>query len=243
MFRKFLFIFFVLSFSFVSLAQEGGNEGSDLKVEDAESDQLFNLLVGRELQKKQGQEPQCVLTFPLLEGLDGVRKMSKSYDNYIAIEDPPQEIFGKIMKLSDELMVRYYELLTDKNVVELKAGRKHPMEAKIELAYFFVECFHNSSLAEKAKQEFQNVFSRREIPADIKEYVSSPEDSVWICHLIHRAGLSPSTSEARRLVESHAVEIDGEKIVDSHLKMTLKNGEEFILKVGKRRFIKVKVKV
>ena len=214
-------------------------------VELGATDQLFNLLVGRELQKKQGQEPQCVLTFPLLEGLDGVRKMSKSYDNYIAIEDSPKEIFGKTMKLSDELMIRYYELLTDQNIGELrqslKSGKKHPMEAKTELAYFFVECFHSSSLAEKARQEFQNVFSRKETPSDIKEFISPPVEDLWVCHLIHRAGLSPSTSEARRLVDSRAVDIDGKKVEDSNLKMTLKNGEEFILKVGKRRFVKVKV--
>ena len=214
-------------------------------VELGATDQLFNLLVGRELQKKQGQEPQCVLTFPLLEGLDGVRKMSKSYDNYIAIEDSPKDIFGRIMKLSDELMIRYYELLTDENVVELKkklqSGAKHPMEAKIELACFFVECFHDSSAAEKAKREFQNIFSRKEMPSDIKQFISPPVENLWICHLIHRAGLSPSTSEARRLVDSRAVDIDGKKVEDSNLKMTLKKGEEFILKVGKRRFVKVKV--
>ena len=216
-------------------------------VELGATDQLFNLLVGREFQKKQEQEPQCVITFPLLEGLDGVRKMSKSYDNYIAIEDSPKDIFGRIMKLSDELMVRYYELLTDENINELrqnlKSGKKHPMEAKIELAYFFVECFYNSSAAEKAKQEFQNIFSHKEMPSDIKEFISPPVEDLWICHLIHRTGLSPSTSEARRLVDSRAVDIDGKKIEDSHLKMTLKKGEEFILKVGKRRFVKVKVVV
>ena len=217
-------------------------------VEIGATDQLFNLLVGRELQKRRGQEPQCVLTFPLLEGLDGVRKMSKSYDNYIAIEDPPREIFGKTMKLSDELMVRYYELLTNKTKAEvtqlkedLKSGKKHPMKLKMALASFLVESFHGSVAAEKEKENFENVFSKQKVPSDIPDFFTPPEKDFWICHLISKVGFAPSTSEARRLIQGGAVEVNGEKITDSGLKMNLKAEDEFILKVGKRRFIKVKV--
>ena len=217
-------------------------------VELGGTDQLFNLLVGRELQKRKGQKPQCILTVPILEGLDGVQKMSKSYDNYIAIEDSPKDIFGKTMKLSDELMVRYYELLTDKTNEEmiqlkvgLKSGKKHPMEVKMDLAYFFVKRFHSSSAAKKEKENFKNIFSRHEVPDDIPEHIFPPTEDFWICHLIYEVGFSPSTSEARRLVQGLAVEINGEKIKDSNLKMSLKSGDDFILKVGKRRFAKVKV--
>ena len=217
-------------------------------VELGGTDQLFNLLVGRELQKRSGQESQCVLTVPILEGIDGVRKMSKSYDNYIAIEDSPREIFGKTMKLSDKLMVRYYELLTDKtstDITQLKAdlqsGKAHPMEVKKELAYFFVKQFYDSSMAEKEKEHFENIFSRHGVPSDIQEHIFPPAEGVWICHLIREVGFSPSTSEARRLIQGSAVEINGKKIRDNSLKIDLKKGEEFILKAGKRRFAKIKV--
>ena len=217
-------------------------------VELGGTDQLFNLLVGRELQRKKGQEPQCILTVPVLEGLDGVKKMSKSHDNYIAIEDSPQEIFGKTMKLNDELMVRYYELLTGKTKEEmeqlkkdLRTGKAHPMEVKMDLACFFVKCFHSSSAAKKAKENFKNIFSRHELPSEIPEHFISPSQDLWICYLICKVGLAPSTSEARRLISGRAVELNGKKIEDSNLKMNLKNGDELILKVGKRRFIKIKV--
>ena len=217
-------------------------------VEIGATDQLFNLLMGRELQKRKGQEPQCVLTFPLLEGLDGVRKMSKSYDNYIAIEDLPKEIFGKTMKLSDELMVRYYELLANKTKEEvtqlkedLKSGKRHPMKLKMDLAYFLVEYFHDSDVAKKEKENFENVFSKQKVPSNIQEFSISPEENFWICHLIFKVGFSSSTSEARRLIQGGAVEINEKKITDSSLKMDLKTGDEFILKAGKRRFIKIKV--
>ena len=217
-------------------------------IELGATDQLFNLLVGRELQKRKGQEPQCVLTFPLLEGLDGVRKMSKSYDNYIAIEDSPKEIFGKTMKLSDDLMIRYYELLTDKTKqgiaqlkLNLKSGKAHPMEVKMDLACFLVGSFHGSVAAKKAKENFQNVFSRQQIPADIQECSIAPVENFWICHLVCKVGFAPSTSEARRLIQGGAVELNREKVKDSNLKINLKAGDEFILKAGKRRFIKVKV--
>ncbi len=212
------------------------------------TDQLFNLLVGRELQKKYKQESQCILTMPVLEGLDGVKKMSKSYDNFIALEDSPREMFGKTMKISDKLMLRYYELLTDKTekqISELKQNLQtkkiHPKKIKMELASFFVEKFHSPSLAKKAEKEFQNIFSEGGIPSDMEEFVCSSSKPIWICRLIHEAGLCSSTSEARRLIKSSAVSLDGKKIKDIDSQIQLKEKENPILKVGKRRFIKIKV--
>ncbi len=217
-------------------------------VELGGTDQVFNLLVGRELQKKAEQEPQCILTVPVLEGLDGVKKMSKSYDNYIAIEDAPKDIFGKTMKLTDELMIRYYELLTNKTYQEmvqlkadLKSGKAHPMQVKMDLASFFVKLFHGVEDAKKAKENFQNVFSRHGLPSDMPEHKLSSTKGVWICHLICTTGLAPSTSSARRLIQGQAVEINGKKVTDENLKIDLRTDDKLILKAGKRRFAKLKV--
>ena len=219
-------------------------------VELGGTDQLFNLLVGRELQNKQGLEPQCILTVPILEGLDGVKKMSKSYGNYIAIEDSPKDIFGKTMKLSDDLMVSYYELLTDRTIDEieklkqdLQTKKLSPMEAKINLAFYFVEKFYNYEQAEKEKANFKNVFSNKGIPQELEEHRLSSTQDLWICHLLTQVGFAASTSEARRLVEGQAVEINEKKVMDSKLKLDLKKGEEFVIKAGKRRFAKIKVEV
>ena len=211
-------------------------------VELGATDQLFNLLVGRELQKKAGQELQCIITFPLLEGTDGVRKMSKSFDNYIAFEDSPKDIFGKIMKLNDEMMFHYYELLTDKTPQELKELKnKHPKEVKMGLGFYFVKLFYNSSLAEKAKIEFEKVFSKREVPSDMPEHQVQSTEAVWICYLLKDCKLAASTSEARRLVSSGAVQWNGKKVQDEQLKISLKKGEEGMLQSGRRNFIKIKV--
>ena len=218
-------------------------------VELGGTDQLFNLLMGRELQKKEGQEQQCILTVPVLEGLDGVKKMSKSYNNYIAVEDSPQEMFGKTMRLSDKLMVRYYELLSNKTKEEmgqlradLKSGKAHPLRVKTDLACFFVELFYDSTVAKKAKENFKNVFSLRKTPVDMPERALTPANDMGICKLLCEVGFAPSNSEARRLVEGGAVEINEKKINDYKLKVNLKPGEEFVLKAGKRRFAKVKIK-
>ena len=217
-------------------------------VELGGTDQLFNLLTGRELQKREGHEPQCVLTLPILEGLDGVKKMSKTYDNYIAVEDSPKEMFGKTLKLNDELMLKYYELLTGKTETEIKqlkedlqSGKLHPMEAKKNLACFFVQKFYSSSIAQKEKENFENVFSKGGRPSDMPERIVSPAKEVWICHLLREVGLAPSSSEATRLIKGGAVEWNEEKIKDSNLKLNLKEGESYVLKAGKRRFIKIKV--
>ena len=218
-------------------------------VELGGTDQLFNLLMGRELQKSQGQAQQSILTVPILEGLDGKTKMSKSHNNYIAIEDSPTDMFGKTMKLNDELMINYYKLLTNKTKLDidqlqesLKTRKTHPMQAKMDLAYFFVQLFYGPSLAKKAQDNFKKVFSlRKGPPEDIREYVLSPPQEVGICRLLCQAGLASSHSSARRLIEGKAVEKEGEKVTDFRLKLKLKAGETFLLKAGKRHFVKVKV--
>ena len=218
-------------------------------IEMGGTDQIFNLLLGRDFQKKAGQPVQCVLTLPVLEGIDGVRKMSKSYNNYIALEDSPSEMFGKTMKINDELMIRYFELLTDKSkdqMQELKTklneGAVHPKKLKMDLAAGFVKKFHSLEAAQTAQEEFEKVFSRSGLPSDIPEYVTSPVPDFWICYLMQKSGLTSSTSEARRLIQSAAVEIDGKKVKDTNLKLNLKTGDLLTLKVGKRGFVKIKVK-
>ena len=218
-------------------------------VELGGTDQLFNLLMGRELQKSQGQAPQCVLTLPVLEGLDGELKMSKSHNNYIAIEDSPQDMFGKTMKLNDNILLSYYALLLGKTKEEgeqlkadLKAGCLHPMKVKMDLACCLVRHFHGADLAEKEKKNFRKVFSlRKGPPEDIREHVIAPAEGMWICHLLRSTKLAPSSSEARRLIEGGAVEKEGQKITDSDMKVSLKKGDSFVLKAGKRRFVRIKV--
>ena len=218
-------------------------------VELGGNDQRFNLLVGRDMQKSYGLEPQVVMTTPLLEGLDGVNKMSKSLNNYIGIEEPPREIFGKTMRLSDEMMIKYYELLTDitpdaLQIIkdEMAQGKRNPRDVKIELASTFVERFHSKEDAEKAKQEFFEIFSNKGTPTDIPEWSTAPQKDLWICKLLVDSGVAVSTSEGKRLVEGGGVERDGEKIKDSKLKLDLKSGESFVLKAGKKKFVKVIVK-
>ena len=210
------------------------------------TDQIFNILVGRDLQRSYNQSPQCVMTLPILEGLDGVQKMSKSYDNFIALDASAQDMFGKIMKLSDELMVRYYELLTDISVDELtdlknRTGRyagENPKDTKIRLAKMLATQFYCQEEAEKAHQEFIKVFSKGEMPDDIQEF-SISKDPVWICNLLLEAELVESKNEARRLIRSRAVKKDGVAITDEKAQISLEEDDSFILKVGKRRFAKI----
>jgi tyrosyl-tRNA synthetase len=217
-------------------------------VEMGGTDQKFNLLVGRDLQRDFGQTPQCVMTLPILEGLDGVQKMSKSLDNYIAVEESPREMFGKTMRVSDELMLRYYELLTDLTTQQLSQlrqdlaqGKKHPREAKVELAQFLVRRFHSEAAAKNALEEFERIFVNKGLPDDMPLQSLPAEKEVWICHLLTRVQVAESTSAARRLVEGGAVEVRGEKIRDPQFKMELKSADEFIVKAGKKTFVKVKV--
>ncbi len=217
-------------------------------VELGGTDQKFNLLVGRDIQRAYGQEPQNILTIPILEGLDGVQKMSKSLDNYIAVEDTPREMFGKVMRVSDELMIRYYELLTDISVTalaqlqtDLREGKKHPKTVKVELAKTLVTRFHSAAAANNAEEEFQRMFAQGGLPDKIDEVSLAAAPQVWVCHMLVQAGLAPSSSEARRLVTQGAVEIDQQKVVDPQLKMDLKAGQSLIVKAGKKKFAKILV--
>jgi len=208
------------------------------------TDQKFNLLMGRELQKHFGQTPQIVMTFPLLPGLDGVKKMSKSLGNYIGIDESPKEIFGKIMSLSDETMWLYFNLVSLRTPQEIKefrdqvSGGANPRDIKFKLAVEIVERFHSKAAAEDALQGFISQFQKGAIPEDLSE-VSFPagEKGLALVQLIKMAGLTTSTSDATRMIEQGAVKIDGEKVGDRHL--IVQSGAKFILQVGKRRFTRV----
>lgn len=217
-------------------------------VELGGTDQKFNLLVGRDIQKSYGVEQQCILTVPILEGTDGVNKMSKSLDNYIALEDTPKDIFGKVMSISDEMMFRYWELLTGITPKELaqkkkdiETGQLHPKKFKEQLAFFFVKRFYSEATANQAYEEFQRVFAQGGLPDDIptKEYMPG---EVWICKLLVDLGMVTSSSEARRMIQGKAVEVDGAKVADVQLKMNLKSGDQFLIKVGKKKFMNLIVK-
>ena len=216
-------------------------------VELGAGDQLFNLLTARDLQKKFGQESQCVVTLPLLEGTDGVQKMSKSFNNYIALKDSPKNMFGKIMSLNDDLMLKYYELLTDKTDEEFSFLKKqiqskkiHPKKAKEDLAFYFVNLFYGEKEAKKALEEFEKVFSKKEKPSDIKEYKIKAGQDKGLAYLLKEAGLTTSTSEAGRLIKGGGVKIDHQKITDYNFVLNLKVGESRLIKSGKRNFIKIK---
>lgn len=216
-------------------------------VELGGTDQKFNMLVGRELQKEHGHEPQVVLMMPLLEGTDGVNKMSKSMNNYIGISEPPSDIFGKVMSISDELMVRYYELVSAKSIKEienlkngLKVGSVHPMEAKKELASEIVERYYSKEDALQAKDGFENVFRDGGLPDEIETVSLDVEgDSVWLPSLLSSLNMVKSNSEGRRLIKQGAVTIDGSKVMDDNFQV--KAGGEYLIKAGKRRFAKAKL--
>jgi tyrosyl-tRNA synthetase len=215
-------------------------------VELGGTDQKFNLLVGRELQKQEGQKPQCVLTMPLLEGLDGVNKMSKSLGNYIGITEPPKEIYGKVMSISDELMLRYYELLSDVDLETLAKirdgvagvpGGVHPMESKKALARELVARFYDEGQALQAEEGFVHQFKQKEIPDDIPRVDIKGGQPIWICRLLTEAGLTASNGEARRLVLQGAVRLSGEKVANADLEVAARG--EVVLQAGKRRFARV----
>ena len=215
-------------------------------VELGGTDQKFNLLVGRELQREWGQAPQCVITMPLLEGLDGVNKMSKSLGNYIGINEPADEIYGKIMSISDELMVRYYELLSDLTMAEfeqlkadLKGGALHPMEGKKQLAREMVARYHGKDAAALADENFIKRFRNHETPDEMPEFTLAPEgDKVLLCKVLAEAGLTKSNSEGRRSIQGGGVKVNGEKISDENLEIACAG--EYVIQVGKRRFAKVR---
>ena len=213
-------------------------------VELGGTDQKFNLLVGRELQKSEGQTPQVVLMMPILEGLDGVQKMSKSLNNYIGIDEPANEMFGKLMSISDTLMWRYIDLLSFKTLAEIKNWKQsvddgaNPRDIKVEFAKEIVERFHSSSAAEDAYEQFVARFKQGQMPADMPE-ITLVAAQIPIANLLKDAGLTSSTSDALRMIKQGAVRIDGERVSDRSLKIP--SNSEHVYQVGKRRFARVSV--
>ena len=216
-------------------------------VELGGTDQKFNLLVGRELQKREGQRPQSVLMMPILEGLDGVNKMSKSLGNYIGITEKPNDMYGKVMSISDELMWRYYELLSDRDMDEIMKLKKdvengdiHPKKVKEMLAFEITKRFYDVETAQKAEKYFEEMFKNRDIPEELTEIEYKAQDKdVWICRLLKETGLIKSTSEARRMIKSNAVSVNSEKIKDESY--MLSKGYDYIVKVGKKKIARIKV--
>lgn len=213
-------------------------------VELGGTDQLFNVLMGRDLQRSKGQAPQVVLTLPLLEGLDGVNKMSKSLGNYIGITESADDIYGKVLSISDDLMFRYYELVSDvtnQEIKELQAGidkgELHPKEVKKRLARELTARFHGEQAAHAAEENFEKVFRNKGLPESIPEYVCDVQEPLWLPQLLVDAELVKSTSDGRRMIKQNAVSIDGEKITD--MQANVEPGGEILIKVGKRRFCKV----
>lgn len=211
------------------------------------SDQRFNLLVGRDLQKAYGQEPQCILTMPILEGLDGIQKMSKSLDNYIGLEDTPKDMFGKSMRVSDELMIRYYELLTDftqddleKLKSDLASGALHPRNAKVNLAKLIVARFYDQSTADAAEAEFNEIFVNKGLPDEIPESkMEARSESIPLPNLLSELGMTASNGEARRLIKGGGVKIDGEKVDDEKYSMELSSGLNVVIRAGKKKFLRL----
>ena len=213
-------------------------------VEMGGTDQKFNLLVGRELQRAFDQEPQVCITLPILEGLDGINKMSKSLDNYVGINEDPDEMFGKIMSISDDLMWRWFELLSFRPINEVNELKKevksgmNPRDTKILLAEEIIERFHSKEDAENAKNTFLDRFQKGAKPKDIETFSISLDDDIAIGNLLKESGLVESTSEAMRLVKQGAVKINDEKIDDP--KLSIEKKQELLVQVGKRRFLKIK---
>ena len=215
-------------------------------VELGGTDQKFNLLVGRELQRDYGQEPQCIMTMPLLEGTDGTEKMSKSLGNYIGIAEPAQEIFGKLMRISDELMWRYMELLSFQDMQAIRAkkaavdGGANPREVKFEFATEIVERFHGKAAAEVAAQDFNARFRDRALPADIPEQsLKAPPGGLVSTQVLKQAGLVSSSSEADRLIAQGGVKVNGERLSDR--KMMFATGETYLVQVGKLKISRIRI--
>ncbi len=209
-------------------------------IEIGGTDQKFNLLAGRDLQKAFGQKPQIVMTFPLLVGLDGAQKMSKSLGNAIGIMDSSKDVFGKAMSIPDELMAIYFDLLTTENGGDIQkqvaSGKLHPRDAKIRLAKLLTAELHGVSAADKEAHEFDRVFSKKENP-DNPDELKISEKEIWIAELLKRAGAVSSTSAAKRLIEQGAVSLDGQKVTDFNLKVP--TGKGSLLKAGKKKFVKI----
>jgi tyrosyl-tRNA synthetase len=231
------------------LTQAYDSVALEADVELGGTDQKFNLLMGRNLQREYDQEAQVAVITPLLEGTDGVQKMSKSLGNYIGINEPASEIFGKVMSISDDLMWRYYELLTDLSVAEITAmresaarGERNPRDIKIELAKRLITDFHSSVAANAAAEEFERIFKRKEAPDEISTFEIERGGGPWaLPRLLVSTGLAPSVAEARRLIEQGGVRVNGERQTsDSGIVFIIKPGDELLLQVGKRRFLRVR---
>jgi len=225
------------------LAQAYDSVALKCDVEMGGTDQLFNLLVGRDLMREYGLEPQVVLTMPLLEGLDGVEKMSKSLGNYIGITEEPSQIFGKVMSISDQTMWKYYLLCTDLTPVEIAHIRaeEHPMEAKRTLARIIISEFHDDAAAEAADQEFRRVFSNRELPADLEEKtLPASKEPQLVSRVITAAGLAESNKDAQRLIAQGGVLVDDAKVDNQKQTLPAEAGSSYVVKVGKRRFARIR---
>ena len=226
------------------LAQAMDSVAIQSDVELGGTDQKFNLLVGRDIQREYGVEPQVILTMPLLVGTDGIEKMSKSYDNYIGISDPPEQIFGRTMSIPDTLIYTYFELATNvsnERLKEIKAaledGKTNPRDLKRELARTLVAMYYDEAAAIKAQEEFDKIFIKKEIPDEIDEFNIEENKEINILDLLLLVNFVPSKGEAKRLVQQGGVSIDGEKVSDVHQNIKIKSG--MILKVGKRKFLKL----
>ncbi len=229
---------------FYPLAQGYDSVAMQADVELGGTDQLFNLLMGRDLQRNRGMEPQVVMTMPLLEGLDGVNKMSKSLGNYIGVAESADNIYGKVLSISDELMFRYYYLLSDLSEAEIEElkrrvaeGGLHPKAVKQQLARELTARFHNEEAARQAEKNFDKVFQQGGVPDDVAEYRVAAGVAVPLANLLADANLVKSTSEARRMVQQGAVSVDGQKV--EGIETELSPQGEYLLKVGKRRFCRV----
>jgi len=215
------------------------------------TDQKFNLLVGRNIQREYNQEPQIIITLPLLEGTDGIEKMSKSLGNYIGINELPQIMYGKVMSIPDHLMIRYFELVTDVSLneinqikINLENDNLHPQDVKKKLAREIVKLYHGQNAALIAEEEFEKVFNKKLYPEEMKELVlkkdNLKEGKIWLIKLIALSGLVNSKSEARRLIEQGGVKINGEKVDDPNLDLTVKKG--MVIKIGKLNFVKLVIR-
>jgi tyrosyl-tRNA synthetase len=228
------------------LTQAYDSVALEADIELGGTDQKFNLLMGRSLQREYAQEPQVAMVMPLLVGTDGVQKMSKSLGNYIGINEPPSEIFGKVMSISDELMWRYYELLTDRSMKEIEtlrestaSGERNPRDVKVELAKSIIGDFHSAADAQNAEDEFNRIFKSKQAPETIEEV--SVESGLWkLPRLLVDSGLAPSMAEARRLIEQGGVSVEGEKHSRADVELSLSPELAILIQVGKRKFLRVR---
>ena len=227
------------------LAQAQDSVDIHADIELGGTDQKFNLLVGRDIQQAYGQEPQVCITLPILPGTDGVEKMSKSLDNYIGISEPPEEMYGKTLSISDDLIYTYFVLATDSPTQELENLKAYaatdPRNAKHELARSIVRMYHGAEAADAARQHFEKTVIKGEVPHDIDVFQPTPEEEtrIGILNLMSQAGLTESNGQGRRMIQQNAVEIDGEKVRDIGMQIDLATATPFILKVGKRRYARI----